>query len=242
MRAFLRKKLKSESGAVQVIEMTLIFPLVLFVVAFLIYLGSYVIQSVVIYNDVQRIAVIAARKAQIPGYENFYNNGGITTKADFNWKSNYVPGKDMINSVMKVHNPYRYWGNSFLTEDNKTTLENEFEKLVSKNSFLMSSNVNCDIQTSNNVLNQTIKVHIVKKVNAPNFLKQFGLGSAMDIDVTATAVVSDSSEFIRNTDMVYDLATYLWTELKFGDDGKTMSERTAIFKQKFTDAKAKMGW
>ena len=242
MKVILKKIYRDDAGAVQVIEMTMIFPLVLLVMAFLIYLGSYVMQSVTIYNDAQRIAVIAAREAQIPGYENLYSNGGITTKADFNWSSDYVPGKDMINAIMEVHDPYRYWGNQFLTKSNEENLESELERIISQNSFLASSDVTCDIQTSNNVLNQTIKVHVVKRVNAPEILKHLGLTSTMDIDVTATAVVSDSSEFIRNTDMVVDLATYLWEDLKFGANDQTMSERVSIFKQKCSDAKTKLGW
>jgi len=242
MRAILKDKLKNEYGAAQVIEMTLIFPLVLFVMGFLIYLGSYVMQSVTIYNDAQRIAVIAAHESQMPGYEHFYSNGGITTKADFNWAEGYVPGKTVIDAVMGEHDPYRYWTNSFLKESNKTTLENELQGLISSNSFLASSNVDCNIETSNNVLSQTIKVNVVKSVNTPQLFSQLGLNSSFDINITAVAVVNDSSEFIRNTDMVFDLGSYLWEELKFGDNNQSMSERVAIFKQKFSDAKAKMGW
>lgn len=236
------RKIKEESGAVQVIEMTLIFPFVILVLGFLIYLGSYVMQSVTIFNDAQRIAVIASRESAIPGYEIFYEQGGITTKADFNWSDDYTPGKSVIDAVMKEHDPYRYWTNSFLSSSEKQTLESEIIKIVQSNSFLASSDVDCTIQTSNNVISQNIKVNVVKRLGLPKFLQLLGLNSTMDINVTAVAVVGDNSEFIRNTDMVFDVGTYLWENLKFGDNNQTMSERVAIFKQKFTDAKAKLGW
>ena len=106
MKGILREKWNSESGSAQIIEMTLIFPIVLFVLGFLIYVGSYVLQSTAMYTEAQKIAVIAAREGQMPGYENFFAGTGITTKTDFDWSDGYMPGKDIINEVMKVHDPY----------------------------------------------------------------------------------------------------------------------------------------
>lgn len=105
MKGILREKWNSESGSAQIIEMTLIFPIVLFVLGFLIYVGSYVLQSTAMYTEAQKIAVIAAREGQMPGYENFFAGTGITTKTDFDWSDGYMPGKDIINEVMKVHDP-----------------------------------------------------------------------------------------------------------------------------------------
>ena len=51
MKGILREKWNSESGSAQIIEMTLIFPIVLFVLGFLIYVGSYVLQSTAMYTD-----------------------------------------------------------------------------------------------------------------------------------------------------------------------------------------------
>lgn len=66
MKGILREKWNSESGSAQIIEMTLIFPIVLFVLGFLIYVGSYVLQSTAMYTEAQKIAVIAAREGQMP--------------------------------------------------------------------------------------------------------------------------------------------------------------------------------
>ena len=231
-----------ERGASSVIEMTLIFPLVMIIVLFLLFIGSYILQSVSIYNDAQRLAVIAAHEAQMPGYEHFFDEGGITTKADFNWKDGYTPGKAVINTVMKVHDPYRYWGTGFLKASNKANLETALEELIESHSFLARSDVECTIQADNLFLVQRVKVNVVKKVQLPKMFSQLGLQGVFDIDVTAIAVVNDSSNFIRNTDIVFDLAGYLWNDLKFGDNNQTMSQRASILKQKFIDAKAKMGW
>ena len=145
MKGILREKWNSESGSAQIIEMTLIFPIVLFVLGFLIYVGSYVLQSTAMYTEAQKIAVIAAREGQMPGYENFFAGTGITTKTDFDWSDGYMPGKDIINEVMKVHDPYRYWGKGFLKRENKTTMEKALRQLIAENSFLAGTNVDLSL-------------------------------------------------------------------------------------------------
>ena len=234
-------KIKNDTGASPIIEMTLIFPLVLFVMGFLIYMGSYVMQSVTIYNDAQRIAVAASREAGIPGYKNLYEGTGVTSKADFNWPDNSAPAIKVINALMREHKPYRYWGNRFLDSSEKSALENNLERLVANTSFLASSNVDCTITTTNNILSQQVQVRVVKYISAPRLFQALGLANTISIDVTATAVVGDPAEFIRNTDMVFDLTEYMMGNVKFGSSGQTINERIAIYKQKFSDVCAKIG-
>lgn len=241
MKAIFNKFKKVDTGASSVIEMTLIFPLVLFVMGFLIYMGSYVMQSVTIYNDAQRIAVAASREAGIPGYENLYQGAGVTSKADFNWPDNSAPSINVINALMSEHDPYRYWGSGFLDSSEISTLETNLEKLVADNSFLASSNVDCTITTSNNVLSQQVQVRVIKYISAPQLFQALGLADNISIDVTATAVVGDPAEFIRNTDMVFDLTEYMMDNLKIGSSGQTINEKIAIYKQKFSDVSAKLG-
>lgn len=187
MKGILREKWNSESGSAQIIEMTLIFPIVLFVLGFLIYVGSYVLQSTAMYTEAQKIAVIAAREGQMPGYENFFAGTGITTKTDFDWSDGYMPDKDIINEVMKVHDPYRYWGKGFLKRENKTTMEKALRQLIAENSFLAGTNVDCTISASADPLAPAIKVNVVKHLSAPGFLRQLGLTSSLDISVMSTS-------------------------------------------------------
>lgn len=241
MKAIFNKFKKDDTGASSVIEMTLIFPLVLFVMGFLIYMGSYVMQSVTIYNDAQRIAVAASREAGIPGYEKLYQGAGVTSKADFNWPDGVAPSLVVINEIMGKHDPYRYWGNNILDSSEVSTLETNLERLVANNSFLASSNVDCTITTTNNILNQQVQVRVIKYISAPQLFQTLGLADNISIDVTATAVVGDPAEFIRNTNMVFDLAEYMLKEIKIGSSNQTISERIAIYKQKFCDVSAKIG-
>lgn len=241
MKAFLYDFRRNDTGAAQVIEMTLIFPLVLMVLGFLIFMGSYIMQGVEIYNDAQRIAVAASREVGAPGYSKLYGTQGVTSYADFNWADGTQPDIALINEMMKEHKPYRYWGNELLSRDKKTSLENNLERLVRNSSFLAPSYVDCNIVPINNYLNQQVQVTVVKTVATPQFIRVLGLTNALDIKVTATAVVGDPAEFIRNTDMVFDMTEYLFDNLKIGKSNQTVNEKIAIYKQKFTDTAAKLG-
>ena len=238
MRAIL-KKMKSENGAASIIEMTLIFPLVVSVLCFFLYLGSYIMQNIIIYNDAQRIAVAASRVSGMPGYEKMYGTKGVTSVADFDWKKGTSPDIGLVNDMMNEHAPYRYFGNGFLTKSEANTLENNMKKLVNNSSFLVKSTVTCDINTENNFINQKVIVHVKKAVSVPKFFSNLGIKDKMDIDITTTAVVSDPAEFVRNTDMIFDLKDYLFENIKIG--GESINQKINKYKQKFTDIAGKIG-
>ena len=241
MNAEKRVGFTDEKGSVQVIEMTLLFPFALLCIFFLIYLCVYILQGISIYNAAQRIAVAAARETSFPGYGQLYGGQGVTARTDFNWEEGYALETNVINKIMEEHNPYRYWGNNFLGEGKKEILERNLEKMINDSSFLTSSNVDCTITTTNNILNQQVEVHVVKYISLPRIIRYLGLNDNVSIDVTATAVVGDSAEFIRNTDMVLDLTDYIFTNLKIGKSGQTINEKISIYKQKFSDIGAKLG-
>ncbi len=230
-----------EKGSAQVIEMTLIFPFVLLCMFLLIYLCSYILQGIYIYNSAQKIAVAACREAAYPGYGNLYEDYEITSKADFNWEDGYAPAISIINKIMEEHNPYRYWGDSFLSQDKKNALERNLERLINSSSFLAASNVECTITTCNNILVQRVEVRVIKSIDLPDVFSYLGLAENINIDVDAVAVVEDSAEFIRNTDMVFDMTEYMFENFKIGKSGQTINERIKIYKQKISDISSKLG-
>lgn len=241
MNAEGKSSLTDDKGSAQIIEMTVIFPFVLICVFFLVYLCSYILQGIAIYNSAQRIAMAAAREAAFPGYGELCEGEGITTTTDFNWENGYAPAINIINKIMKVHAPYRYWGNNFLGEGKKEKLEKNLMKLINNNSFFPLSNVNCTILTSNNILNQRIEVRVIKRISLPKIVNCFGLMDNISIDVTAAAIVGDTAELIRNTDMVLDLTDYIFSNLKIGKSGQTINEKIFIYKQKFNDIGSRLG-
>ena len=248
MRDIVKKRIKDERGAALIIEMSLIFPLVLLVMCFLLYVGFYILQGTIIYNTAQRIAVIAAREAALPGYEVFYDENNLPAQTDFNWPKAtnaenvvtvIVPGKEKIDKFAAEHDPYRYVGNGFLAKSEADSLENSLRALVNKTSFLKESRLDCQITTKNNVINQTVHVRVIKYIDAPAFLQSLGVVDNINIDITATAIVADPAEFIRNTDTVFDVVDFICEDVKIG--GSTINEKIAFYKQKLTDVAARLG-
>jgi len=230
-------KFREETGSAQVVEMTLIFPFVVLVIAFLLYTGSYILQSVNIYTYTQQIAVSASKEIAFPGYDKLYEGSPITSHVDFNWPGGYCPQKALIDLIMSEHKPYRYWTDKSLDQSRITELEDNLEKLIAGTSFLFQSSTTCDISISNNIINQKVSVHVTRKLNMPPLMKLLGLNDNTYIDVTATAVSSDAPELIRNTDFVIDITNELLdTKLK---GGQTIREKIDIYKQKITDTMAK---
>lgn len=238
---FINSVSRSEDGAVQIVEMTLVFPLVLLVVGFLIYLGSYIMQSIIIYNDAQRVAVAASREISFPGYYEYLAGNTISNKADLDWEEGKTPEIGSINEIMSIHKQYRYWSSDLIEESNKSSMEEALKRLVKNSSLLVSSDVECKINTNNYILSQQVQVNVTKHISLPSLFKIFGFEDRISIDVTATAVAVDPAEFIRNTDIVFDVKDYLFESLKFGKNNQSINELISIYKQKFTDIKRKLG-
>ena len=216
-------RLREERGAVQVIEMTLILPIVFFIMGFLLYTGNYIMQSVVMYNDAQVIAVAAGRAIGFPGYSQFmgYREGGssnpsnVTVNVDFPSNSNL---SSVVKTVMQLRAPYRYWqsGNNLIKSSERIYLENYLQAMIAKTSFLGGGKVDCVITPVQNVVTQKVRVEVSKKVEMPGLLRMLPVRNFMEIKVTATAVASDPAEMIRNTEMVLDYADEFLTETKTG--------------------------
>lgn len=234
-------KLKKEDGAAEIIEMTLIFPFVVVILGFLIYVGCYIFNCVTVYNDVQRVAVVASRVDAYPGYDQLYDLGKNELPNQVDFKSDVDLGVTKINDIMGVHAPYRNWGN-YLDKSKTVNLDDALKTIISKQSLVSNSNISCNISETNNVISKTVTVNVKQQFTMPGFLKYIGVTEPTILDVTVQAASQDNSEFIRNTDLVADICNDVFNNLGFGKSGKTMSERVSVMKQKFNDARNKLGW
>ena len=229
-----------EYGAVQVIEMTLVLPVVLVCIWMLVYLGSYVLQSIYTYNTAQKVAMIAAREAAMPGYMYLYEDNGITQDTDFTDTKGQVSNV-AINKMMNTHNPYRYIGDSFIETHIRAELEHELRTLINKVSFISASDLECVILTDNNFISKRVEVSVTKHVRVPDFIRLAGVEKMVDITAVAISEVSDSADFIRNTDMVTEIADYISDNYNIGGSGQSLSERISSYKLKFHDIAEKLG-
>ena len=216
----LRRILIDDSGAVQVIEASLIFPIVFLVVGFLIYLGSYTLQRISMYNHAQKIAVITSREIAFPGYDEL--GAEKSSNADFNWTKGKKPSKTDIEGIMEEIKPYRY-----LMSDKPRSeeMQKALTDMVNGVSYISKSNVTCKVSTEKKIMNTYVVVEVTKPVKTPMVMELLGIKDVLDINVKATAIVTDTSEFIRNVDTAYDLTNEIFERFGINDKIESCMEK-----------------
>lgn len=215
-----------EKGAVPIVEATFIFPIVFFCMFFLIYIGMYILQSVLIYTQTQKVASIVSKSMAVTGYEKVGKH--TADNVNFDFKDNKYFTQDSVNTIYdEKAKLYRYFypdpiaGNSDIESINSS-----LTSLIDNLSIISGGGVTCDINAKNYFINQTVSVTIKREGAIPEIFSYIGMdGVSSDITVTATAASCDGAEFVRNTDMVYDFVTFLSDRLHISDKISYLKEK-----------------
>lgn len=215
-----------EKGAVPIVEATFIFPIVFFCMFFLIYIGMYILQSVLIYTQTQKVASIVSKSMAVTGYEKVGKH--TADNVNFDFKDNKYFTQDSVNTIYNEKAKlYRYFypdpiaGNSDIESINSS-----LTSLIDNLSIISGGGVTCDINAKNYFINQTVSVTIKREGAIPEVFSYIGMdGVSSDITVTATAASCDGAEFVRNTDMVYDFVTFLSDRLHISDKISYLKEK-----------------
>lgn len=180
--------IKEEKGAIMTVESTFVFPVMFFVLFFLIYFGNaYYVKSTV-DTAVSRYAILAAAECADPQLASLFESGSVST----NLKSN----KD----------PYRYIGNG---SGQKTAdkIKSKIKSEINKTGFFsaMQPNVSkCTVEYKGGILYQSVRVNVEYKVKFP--IRFIFDDSAVMLKLSAVEEVPvvDGAEFVLNTNMVID--------------------------------------
>lgn len=186
------KKLNSESGAVQVVEATFVFPIMFIVLFFLIYMGNAHYIKAQIESIVETYAIQGANYCADPILET-------------------IKDKNIVPSLSSVKiEPYRYIFGGMSEIEHKMGSAVESEIRGKSTSFF--SNMKPKLKTSsaniakfnNYVVYSSFSIEVKYIVEFP--IRFFGSNSPslLEIHARAEMPVNDAAEFIRNTDMVID--------------------------------------
>ena len=186
----LYQKLKSENGAVMIVEASFVFPIMFYVIFFLIFFGNmYVIRSAV-----SRYTSTAA----IRGAE-YYSNPWVKPVTE------ELQGKKVPTKNTNVE-PYRH---IFTSRKIQNEVKEELDQSIKSYAGGFFSNmepedVECKTEYKNYVLYSTFTAKTKYKVSFPiKFIFQNDI-MTIPFDAYETVTVEDGSEFIRNTDMAVD--------------------------------------
>ena len=214
--------LKSEKGEA-VIEATLVYPIVFFIVGFIILFGLYEMQGVLEYSCAQYIASYTTRLITEPGYENY----GEINDNDIDFKS----VNKFSNDEKKFSaNMYRRINNNKISKDK---MKEKLENMVNSSKLLKIDNTECIVNLKRSLLNTTIVVTVKDNLKMPDFLKYIGLDNNWSRSVMATSVVTDPAEFIRNLDMAQDVINYILDKLGLSGRLETLINKVSGFYNKY---------
>lgn len=214
--------LRSEKGEA-VIEATLVYPIVFFIVGFIILFGLYEMQGVLEYSCAQYIASYTTKLITEPGYENYgeINDNDI----DFKSVNKFSNDKEKFSANM-----YRRINNNKISKDK---MKEKLENMVNSSKLLKIDNTECTVNFKRSLLNTTIVVTVKDNIKMPDFLKYIGLDDNWSRSVTATSVVTDPAEFIRNLDMAQDVINYILDKLGLSGRIETLINKVSDFYSKY---------
>lgn len=233
------KEFRSEKGAASVLEATIVFPLVFLIVIFLIFMGFIYVQKSYVQYHADHLSLYISKMIQYPGYQYidkpYYNK-------DSNNNTGVVTFDD-IKNAMKCSDPYRYFMGLFngdyriadhnssrdVVDEAATGMVNNY---LASHGFLKPSNSGkLSAPTSGNFKNATVResdgyvcaiaadtskvsVYLAQDFVFAKFFSMIGIGGrTMAISGVGTTFITDSVEFMRNTDMIFDAANFLANQL-----------------------------
>lgn len=244
------RSVRDESGA-ELIEAALIYPIMLLIIAFLFYLGIYILQSVTISCYAQKVAMLAAREVSYPGYINMVsdpeavfgdaaielalNSYESPVTADENRVTVNGQSRALIeiptSSSQAEFYAYRFWKKNPIYKDSLDKYVKVMQTLVNENSIANAEDsATVTVSAQNCIVAQYVNVDVSQNLVGFGLLKFFGIENPT-VSASARAAATDIDEFVRNTDFVVD--TIQIVAKKFGIDVKSIKSKVQEFRVKF---------
>lgn len=193
MVGVIKRTLKKENGAVQIVEATFVFPIMFIILFFLIYMGNAHYVKAQVESVVETYALEGAGYCADPILQTIKETGS-------------VPSLSSLDTE-----PYRYIFGGM--NDIEAQIGSAVETEIRGRSSSFFSNMAPDLKTpssniakfNNYVVYSTFSVEVEYVVKFPIRFLGADSPSMLTINSRAEVPVNDIAEFIRNTDMVIDL-------------------------------------
>ncbi len=185
--------LKNEKGVV-IVEATFVFPIMFIILFFLIYFGNAFYEKAQIEKIVVEKAIEGAGYCADPLLQTLKNGGSIPSVTDKNNSPN---------------DPYRYIFGGM--GDIEKKISNDVKTEIGQSTFSFFTNMKPDIKTdniarfNNYFIYSTFSVEVTYQIKFPIRFLGRKTPPVLTISSRAEVPVTDSPEFIRNTDMVIEM-------------------------------------
>lgn len=196
--------IRNSRGSITV-EATIIFPVVLFCVAALIYASMILYQVAYIQSLADKASQRGAAMWIKPAQDKYDVYMGRVTLSDIKERDPYwrfVDGK-YSDKLQKVEEYVKLQINAFSVLDPSSEAVPGSPTSPAK---ITPDAVNVKVDLENFVIYKKLVVTIENKYKLPvgNMLKPFGLSEYITISAKSESVINEPAEFIRNTDLIID--------------------------------------
>lgn len=180
----MKKKNSKESGVV-IVEATFVFPIMLFAILLMIYMGNVYFQQAKLNAIVDIAAVKGAAYCADPMLDDIENAGSVPTKYNDIQPYRYLFGMSDVESKIEKYVSEQFKGDGF------------FGSMAPKT-------VSCEAKFNNSIVMYSFTVEAFYEVKVPFRFMGTEPPTIVSLSSKATAPVSDNAEFINNLDMALD--------------------------------------
>ena len=190
----LKQHIKNESGAVQIVEATFVFPIMFIILFFLIYMGNAFYVKAQIESIVAEKAVLGAAYCADPLLETIKNDDAIPGIKNYNADPyRYIPILGNMDSVEKK-----------IGEEVADEIESSSASFFKNMKPVVKTKKTKIAKFNNYVLYSTFSVSVKCELEFPIRFLGRSTPQMMVIHSNSEVAVNDTAEFIRNTDMFVD--------------------------------------
>lgn len=209
-------KKQNQQGAIMV-EAAIYFPITIAIVMAVLYLGLFKMQESYFFFQVERAASELARETAYPGYENFGDEFPLKgNQLDFAWEE---PREEDVHSYYSAYNGkisqiYR-WG---LKEDIQQRVRAYQEALCKNSAILSLGKTKAAVRINNEFLSKSVEARVWFELPTPGILRFIGVHDTITIYAGAYQPVINTTDFVRNTDLAFDMSNFLLKKLNIKTD------------------------
>lgn len=223
-RSQIKQRIQDESGVIMV-EAAIYFPIVIFTVFAMIYLGMVKYQDSLLTFQVEKVALLGAREVAYPGYEALetdqtkksaavdFENGASFSISD----GSGTLDRGTAEGYYRKHSEHLYneWRFNYSTEEAR--LKGELEEALNQKSFLTGVETSARVEISNYVIGKSITVTATYGLKSPRFLQEVGVPLKLELATSVKQSAANPTELVRNIDLASDLIDFLLEKLGVKD-------------------------
>lgn len=200
--------MKSEKG-MTIVEMTLIFPAVLFAVMAMLYFGLFKLQEAALLQMVQRVAMQGSNIAAYPGYVTLGDYDG--KNVDLASFESVDPAEFRKADHQSFYSLYREIFGSKMGWDSQGNVQNLSDELVgSALIFPVASLLDNEVTVKRGFFGDSVTVRVAISIPMPAVIRYFDSDADVRImEFSASSLVARPGAFIHDVDLAYDAVKYI---------------------------------